>query len=157
MKLVYSLLLMFVVSCGNNAENTDKDTTDANKDAEATGGITAEQAVARADVFVIQRVTEDPVTLAFNKSSSNPIEVSLNSNECIYVSSEQFKDLKISTGAKPLTLCGYGTQCAEGNFKIVKGNKYNKREPMTNKLDNCRSVDERLSVQPRPHSDDSSQ
>ena len=64
----------------------------------------------------------------------------LNPNECIYVSSEQFKKLIISTGENPFPLCGYSTACAESNFKIIKGEKYNKRESIE-KPNNCRSVD----------------
>lgn len=121
---------MLVVSCVMNEgpknpnPNEGKDTASLEQEAQS-----------RADVFTIQRAIEDEVLLSFGAGDLIRL-VSLKPNECIYVSSKRFKELKISTGEKLLNLCGYASACAEGNFKIVKGSKYNKRES-TEKLSNC--------------------
>jgi len=158
MKWFYILLLVLIVSCGgkndneiNNKPNTsepntsgtnDDETNEVNQNGNVSDPITqatAQTQFSGEEFFSIQRMTEEPVRLTFNKRSENPIEVFLEQNECIYISVSQYEDLLISTGDPLQNLCGFVTSCVKGSFKIVKGNIYNKRESIE-KLDNCRSI-----------------
>lgn len=141
MKWFYMLILMFVISCGNDSGDNSENNTGAdsgNGSGSPEDGITPEQAAGNEDVFAIQRETTEPVTLIFNEGSGNPVSISLSNGECIYLSSAQYQALRIYVGEPARRICGKFGSCNAGNVKIVSDSASG-REPIE-KPSNCRSV-----------------
>ncbi|MDE0152141.1 MAG: hypothetical protein OXK80_06595 [Bdellovibrionales bacterium] len=141
MKWFYMLILMFVISCGNDSGDNSENNVGAgsgNGSGNPADEITPEQAVTSEDVFAIQRETTEPVTLIFNEGSSNSVSISLSDGECIYLSSAQYQELRIYVGEPARRICGRFSSCTAGTVKIVSDNASG-REPIE-KPSNCRSV-----------------